>query len=56
MNAMYTAVTHAEAADQILAIFGEHAVRACSLSEWKPILRMPVFARNGNATTCRYII
>ncbi len=35
----------AEAADQVLAIYREHAVRAHSLSVWKPMLRAPVLCK-----------
>jgi hypothetical protein len=45
MNAMYIALAPAEAADQILAIYSEHAVRARSLSTRKPILWMPVLCK-----------
>lgn len=42
MNAMYIVLAAAETADQILAVYREHAARASSLSTWKPILPMPV--------------
>jgi hypothetical protein len=43
--AMYTVLMPAEAADQVLAIYREYAVRAPSLSVWKPMLPMPVLCK-----------
>ncbi len=45
MNTTYTVLAPAEAADQVPAIYREHAVRGPSLSVWKPILPMPVLRK-----------
>ncbi len=45
MNTTYTVLIPGEAADQILAIYREHAVRARSLSVWKSMLPVPVLCK-----------
>ena len=45
MNTTYTVLMPAEALIRSLPSYREYAVRASSLSEWKPILLMPVLCK-----------